>query len=102
MADNPIDVIRETELEAEKILNDASMESEHIKQEAKQEAARIGKDAEAAARAAAEQAVSAAREKSRLTLRNAETTLEEELQALRRQANDRRDQAVAAVIASLV
>lgn len=102
MADNPIDVIRETELEAEKILNDAAMESEHIKQEAKLEAARIGKDAQAAAKAAAEQAVSAAREKSRMTLRNAETILEDELQALRRRANDKRDQAVAAIIASLL
>lgn len=102
MADNPIDVIRETELEAEKILSDAAMESEHIKQEAKLEAARIGKDAQAAAKAAAEQAVSAAREKSRMTLRNAETILEDELQALRRRANDKRDQAVAAIIASLV
>jgi hypothetical protein len=57
LADNPIDVICETELESEKILNDAAMESERIKQEAKLEAARTGKDAEAAAKAAAERAV---------------------------------------------
>ncbi len=102
MADNPIDVIRETELEAEKILSDAALESDHIKQEAKVSSAQISKDAEAAAKTAAEQVVSAAREKSRLTLHNAEKSLEDELLALRRQANERRDQAVAAIIASIV
>lgn len=102
MAENPIDVIRNTELEAEKILNDAAMESEHIKQETKLETARISKEAEAAAKAAAERAITAAREKSRLTLRNAEAALEAELLDLRNQAGERRNKAVSAVIASLV
>ena len=102
MDENPIDIIREAELEAEKILRDAAMESKRIEQEAIQEAARFVKDNECNAKAAAEQTVSASREKSRLTLRNAETALEEELRGLRLQANERQKQAVAAVIESLV
>ena len=102
MADNPIDVIREAELEAEKILRDAAMESKRIEQDAKLEAARIEKDNECAAKAAAEQMIIVAREKSHLTLNNAEAALEQELQSLRLQAGDRQKQAVAAVIEALV
>ena len=102
MSDNPINVIREAEIEAEKILTDAAMESEHIKQDAQLEATRFAKNAQAAAIAAAEQIVSAAREKSRLTLHSAEAALEQELQALRLQASEKQKQAVAAVIEALV
>ncbi len=102
MADNPIDVIREAEIEAEKILRDAAMESKRIAQDAKLEAARIEKDNESAAKAAAEQMISAARDKSHLALRDAEAALEQELQSLRLLAGDRQKQAVAAVIEALV
>lgn len=102
MADNPIDVIREAELEAEKILCDAAAENKRIEQDAKQETARIEKDDESAAKAAAEQIIGAAREKSRLALRNAEAALEQELQALRLHAGEKQKQAIAAVIAALV
>ncbi|HWR22397.1 MAG TPA: hypothetical protein VN366_02875 [Feifaniaceae bacterium] len=102
MADNAIDIIREAELEAEKILLQAARESERIKTEAYAEAASEGKLAEAAAKAAAEAAVSASREKSLLASHKAEAALEEELRGLRREAASKRGQAVAAVIHSLV
>ena len=102
MADNAIDIIREAELEAEKILLQAAQESEHIKAEAYADAASAGKLAEAAAKTAAEAVVSASREKSLLALHKAEAALEEELQRLRREAANRQGQAVTAVIHSLV
>ena len=102
MANNAIDIIREAELEAERILLQAAQESERIKAEAYAEAASAGKLAEAAAKAKAEAAVCASREKSLFAAHKAEAALEEELQGLRREAANRQGQAVAAVIHSLV
>ena len=102
MADNAIDIIREAELAAEKILLQAAQESERIKAEAYAKAASEGKLAEAAAKAAAEAVISASREKSLLASREAEAAVEGELQRLRQEATSRQGQAVTAVIHSLV
>ena len=66
------------------------------------EAAQAGERAEAAAKAAAAEAVLAAREKSLGALRESEASLQDELEALRRTAESRREQAIEAVIAALV
>ena len=102
MADNAIDIIREAELEAEKILLQAAQESERIKAEAYAKAASEGTLAEAAAKAAAEAVVLASREKGLRASHRAETALEAELRGLRQEAANRQEQAVAAVIHSLV
>ena len=102
MADNAIDTIREAELEAEKILLQATQESGRIKDETYAEAAYAGKMSKTAAIAAAEEAVSAARERSLHALQKAEAAVEEELKDLRQKAENRRGQAIEAVIHSLV
>ena len=102
MDDNPIDAIRKAELETNEILNDAAKEVDRIKENAALEAGRIVNDAEAAAKANAERLIAAAREKGMLISQKAEAAQVEELHALRLRAAQKREQAIAVIIASLV
>lgn len=102
MAKNAIDIVREAEAEAEKILLEAVRESERITGDARTEAAQAAGLAEAAAKAAADKTIGAARRQGRHALMRGEAALQEEFEALRRQAGSRQAQAIEAVVSSLV
>jgi V/A-type H+-transporting ATPase subunit G/H len=102
MVDNSIDAIRSAELEADQILNDANKEIERIKENTVLEAERLSNDAEAAAKAAADKLITSAREKGRLLIRDAEALQAEELSALHHKSDEKREEAIASVIASLI
>jgi len=99
---NPIDLIREAELEAEKILHNAVLDAARLKDEAHLEAVRMGKLAEEAANAAADGAVCAAREACQQFSQAEATKLHDELETLRIQAESRREKAIVTLISSLV
>lgn len=102
MADNPIELIREAELEAGKNLQNAALEAERLIREAHLEAARGTKRAEEAASAAADAVMSAAREACKEHTRMEEAKLREELEALSAQAQSRKESAIEALLSMLV
>lgn len=102
MAENPIDVIREAELDAERILAAATEQSESIQEAAHQEALSARKADEAAANAAAAMLLAAARERGRLVQEQAEAQADRELIALSEQAASRSEMAVRVLIDTLV
>ncbi|MGI6161237.1 MAG: hypothetical protein ACOYJD_04325 [Christensenellales bacterium] len=102
MSESAIDIIRNAESEAERMLMQASEESERIKEEAVTEAAKTSEIEEAAANEAARSIISSAKQKRREKLINAEKALLEELELLHRHAEARQEAAVEAVIDSLI
>ena len=102
MAENPIDTIREAELEAERILAAATEQGARIENSARQEALRMRKADEAAANASASALIAAAREKARLEQNHAEAEADVETHALREQAASRQEKAVRVLIDTLV
>ncbi len=102
MADNPIDLIREAELKAERILQDAALEAARLKEEAYAEACKAAQLHQQASSAAAADAVCAAREKCGKFADAEAEKLRGEIQALRLQADSRRESAVDALVSSLV
>lgn len=102
MADNAIDLIREAELEAEKILHDAALEATRLKDEAYAEACRIAQLHQQEASTAAAVAVCAAREACREHLDAEAVNLQQEIEALRLKAQSRRESAIEALVSSLV
>jgi triphosphoribosyl-dephospho-CoA synthetase len=102
MTYNPIDLIREAELKAEEILRSAELDGTRLKDEAHKEAECAGKLAEEAARAAADGAVFTAREACRQFSQAEAIKLGDELEALRIQAESRKEEAIVDLISSLV
>ena len=102
MEGNPIDAVRAAERRADDVLHEAAQESVRIRDAAYAEAARAGAAAQADATAAAAQMLAVAREKSGRMLQEADAAAAEDVQALHRQADQRRSAAVQAVISLLI
>lgn len=101
MIQETIKAVKEAEAKAQQKINEASARAQNIISEAEKEAAEIIRKAEITASKQAASDMKAAEERAQGTENTVGNQVEEELTALRKKAESKREQAIRAVMDSL-